>query len=642
MTPMLRPAGPQRVRRAGQVILLWKAAMLAWRAHRGALAGQLAVTVLGGLAPVAAAGLLRLIVDAIASGRPHEDVLPLIVGLGVVGCLSTVMPAVGQYLAAQTGRAVERHTLAELFTAVGRLTGLRRLENPDFQDRLRLARQAGATGPGQVVTCAMGVGQSALTLAGFLVTLAVISPAMAMMAVAAAVPAVFAERAIARRRMAMISGTSHAQRRQYFYSSLLSEQAAAKEIRLFDLGGFFRSRMLGELRTVQDAGQHVDRRVLATDSALGAACSLAAAVGVWWAVLAAVAGRLTLGDVTMFVAALGAVSGTLTAIITNAGMTYQAMLMFRCYREVLDEQPDLELAADPLPARPLRGGIELQDVWFRYGPGTPWILRGVSCLIPHGQVVALVGHNGAGKSTLVKLLCRLYDPDRGRILWDGVDLRDIDLAGLRGRISAVFQDYMEYDLSVADNIAVGDLAKASQEQALVAAARRADIHDSIAALPRQYQTLLSRAYWDTSDSANPQAGVLLSGGQWQRLAMARAFLRGGRELAILDEPSSGLDAEAEHDLHERLRADRAGRATVLISHRLNAVRDADQIVVLQDGIVCEQGDHGTLMARGGSYAKLFTLQAKGFAPVPVPVPASAPAMRPVAAVSAHPAGSARG
>jgi ATP-binding cassette, subfamily B, bacterial len=193
----------------------------------------------------------------------------------------------------------------------------------------------------------------------------------------------------------MITSTSHGQRRQFFYSSLLSELAAAKEIRLFDLGGFLRGRMLGELRTVQEAGQQVGRRVLATDSALAVLCGLVTAGGLWWAVLAVAARELTIGDLTMFVAALAAVAGTLTTIITNAAMVYQAMLMFRCYQDVLIEAPDLELAADPLPAQPLRRGIDLQDVWFRYGPDTPWILRGVSCFIPHGQVVALVGHNGA-------------------------------------------------------------------------------------------------------------------------------------------------------------------------------------------------------------------------------------------------------
>jgi ATP-binding cassette, subfamily B, bacterial len=620
-------------------VLLWRAVALAWRAHRVALAGELILAVLAGLTPVVAAGLLRLIVDGIASGglhahagAHHAHVVPLIAGLAVVGLLSTALPTLGQYLAAQAGRALQRNTLAELYTAVGSQSGLRRLESPDFQDRLRLAQQAGATGPGQVISSAIGVGESALTMGGFLVALAWISPVMALIVVAAAIPAVFAERAVARRRMAMITGTSHAQRRQLFYSSLLSELPAAKEIRLFDLGRFFRGRMLAELRAVQQAGQQVDRRALVTDSVLAALYSVIAAAGLWWAVLAAVAGKLTAGDVTMFVAALGAVSGALMSIIMNAAMAYQAMLMFTCYQDILTEAPDMELAAEPVPAMPLNRGIELQDAWFRYGPDTQWILRGVSCFLPYGQVVALVGHNGAGKSTLVKLLCRLYDPDRGRILWDGVDLRDLDLAALRGRISAVFQDYMRYELSVAENIAVGDLSKAGNEQDLVSAASRAGLHDSIVALPRQYQTLLSRGFWDTGDSADPQAGVLLSGGQWQRLAVARAFLRGGRDLAILDEPSSGLDAEAEHELHESLRADRAGRATVLISHRLNTVRTADKIVVLQQGVICEQGDHNALMARGGQYAKLFNLQAEGYL---APAAASAAAQVPVTVGSAH-------
>jgi ATP-binding cassette subfamily B protein len=263
--------------------------------------------------------------------------------------------------------------------------------------------------------------------------------------------------------------------------------------------------------------------------------------------------------------------------------------------------------------RALRRAIEFDDVWFRYAPDLPWTLRGVSFSVPYGQAVALVGHNGAGKSTLVKLLCRFYDPDRGRILWDGVDLRDMDVAALRDRISAVFQDYMDYELSARENIAVGDLTLGQRPEALAAAARQAGIHGALTALPRGYDTLLTRTYVDLADKKDPRTGVLLSGGQWQRVALARAFLRGSRDLVILDEPSSGLDAEAEYEIHSGLRAHRDGRTSVLISHRLNAIRDADHIVVLVDGAVAEQGDHHALMARSGTYARLFSLQAKGFA-----------------------------
>jgi ATP-binding cassette subfamily B protein len=365
-------------------------------------------------------------------------------------------------------------------------------------------------------------------------------------------------------------------------------------------------------RTTQAAraNERVDRRQLAVYAGLAALSALVAAGGTWWAVRAATRGQLTIGDLTMLIAALAAVASTLTSIITSAAVTYQSLLMFASFREVVTQEPDLPLPPHPVQAGPLRRGIELRDVWFRYGPDQPWILRGVSLLIPRGQALALVGHNGAGKSTLVKLLCRFYDPDRGAILWDGTDLRELDLGQLRDRVSVVFQDYMSYELSAADNIAVGDLAQ--QRPALVAAARRAGIHQVLETLPKGYDTLLTRSYYDLSDADDPQAGVLLSGGQWQRLALARAFLRADRDLAVLDEPSAGLDAEAEHQLQGSLRADRRGRTTLLISHRLNTVRDADQIVVLSDGVVAEQGGHDVLMARGGIYARLFSLQAQGY------------------------------
>ncbi|NUR83886.1 MAG: ATP-binding cassette domain-containing protein, partial [Nonomuraea sp.] len=255
----------------------------------------------------------------------------------------------------------------------------------------------------------------------------------------------------------------------------------------------------------------------------------------------------------------------------------------------------------------LRGGVELDDVWVRYGEDQPWVLRGVDLTIPHGACVALVGLNGAGKSTLVKLLCRFYDPARGAVRWDGTDLRDADPAELRSRLTAVFQDYVAYDFTAAENIALGSL-DASPEQ-VRAAARLAGVDAALERLPYGYATLLSSRFLDDAEAG----GAVLSGGQWQRLALARALVRGERDLLVLDEPSAGLDAEAEHAIHRRLREHRAGRTTLLISHRLSAVRDADLIVVLAEGRIVERGTHATLMAAGGEYARLFTLQASGYA-----------------------------
>jgi ATP-binding cassette subfamily B protein len=241
------------------------------------------------------------------------------------------------------------------------------------------------------------------------------------------------------------------------------------------------------------------------------------------------------------------------------------------------------------------------------------VLRGLSLSIPAGQTVAFVGLNGVGKSTLVKLLCRFYDPTSGSVTWDGEDLRDLDVVALRNRIGAVFQDYVAYELTAAENVGLGDVAGLHDRARIETAARRAGVHDTVTALPGGYDTMLTNAYYDEADRDDPSTGVVLSGGQWQRLALARAFMRNDRSLLILDEPSAGLDPQAEHDLHQRLRRHREDRTSVLISHRLGTVRDADVIVVIAEGVVVEQGSHEELLALDGDYARLFRLQADGYA-----------------------------
>nr|WP_230416198.1 ABC transporter ATP-binding protein [Micromonospora tarapacensis] len=273
---------------------------------------------------------------------------------------------------------------------------------------------------------------------------------------------------------------------------------------------------------------------------------------------------------------------------------------------------DLPPARRPAQLLPLRQGIEVRDVWFRYHDDHPWILRGVSLTISQGQAVALVGLNGAGKSTLVKLLCRFYDPSHGVIRWDGVDIRDLDPAQLRRRMGVLFQDFVSYDLSAAENIGVGDVDAIADRRRVEEAAGAAGIHTNVAALPRGYDTLLSRLFYLEEEKDDPDTGVVLSGGQWQRLALGRTFMRDTRDLLILDEPSAGLDAKAEHEIHQRLRTHRAGRTSLLISHRLGTVRDADMIVVLDGGLVAEQGSHDELIALGGRYAQLFRTQASGY------------------------------
>lgn len=589
------------------------ALLMAWRAGPAALTGWLLLTLAGGIAPVAAAWLMRQVLNALAYGSRHRELITLIVALAVASGAQAVLPHVAQYLGAQSGRAVQRRASAELLTAVASLTGLRRLEDPGYRDRLSLAEQVGQAGPGQLAMSLAGVLQAAVTVSGFLATVALLSPVMAAILVGATIPEIIIQLRLSHQRAHVMRALTPAQRRQMFYSMLLSDHAAATEMRLFRLGPFFLGRMMAELAEVQEASRRMDRRSLAGYSVLGGLSAVVAGYGLWWAITAAAQGAITLGDVSVFVVAVMAVTLSLSQVIGGAATAYQAVILFRGYQEVVAAEPDLPVAELPRPAGPLRDGIELDDVWFRYGPGQPWVLRGFSLFIPRGQVLSLVGLNGAGKSTLIKLLCRFYDPDRGQIRWDGVDLRDLDVHGLRERISAVFQDFMRYELDASENIAVGDLELAAAGSGPVrAAAGRAGLDEVLTALPYGYRTLLTCNYFDQADRDDPRTGVLLSGGQWQRLALARAFLRGGRDLMILDEPSAGLDAQAEHDIHSQLRATTGDGITILVSHRLSSARSADRIVVLADGQVREDGSHEELIEAAGEYARLFSLQASGF------------------------------
>lgn len=587
---------------------------LALAAHPLAAVGHLVAAVLGGLAPVAVAWLTKIILDQVATGASGAErtLLGLAVALVAVGVLSAVLPHLERYWRAELDRATGVLARDRLFAALERLRGLARLENPTFHDRLQLAVDSGRISPPTVLAGGVDLVRGGLTVGGFAASLLLISPLVTAVVLIGAVPVAIAEFIMARQRARMLWEIEPWQRREMFYAHLLSGTQAAQEVRLFGLGRFFRTRMVTELRAVNAAGRRVDRREVGVQGLLAVLSASIAGYGLIWVVQAAVDGAVSVGDVAVFVAAVAGVQMALATGVDQAAQIHQALLLFDHYLVVTNVRPDLPVPPKPRRVPALRHGIELRDVWFRYSDEHPWALRGVTLTIPAGSAAALVGHNGAGKSTVIKLLCRLYDPDRGSIHWDGVDLRELDPDELRARIGVVFQDYMDYDLTAAENIALGDLAALDDQPRLQDAARRAGAHDIVAALPHGYDTMLSRIFTDSADRDDPSTGVVLSGGQWQRLALARAFLRDRRDLLILDEPSSGLDAEAEHDVHSRLRAHRSGRTSVLISHRLGAVRDADLIAVLADGRIAELGDHVELIAVGGTYARLYGLQSRGY------------------------------
>jgi ATP-binding cassette, subfamily B, bacterial len=602
--------------------ILRQAVALSVRARPGLVAGHLAFVLVAGVTPVVAAWLTKLVLDRVGAGGSAAGLVLPVLGLAAAAVIAATASDTARYFAEEIGRAVRLTGQERLFDAVGRLHGIARFEDPEFLDRLHLAEGPGRQAPARMLTSALGTLQGLVTLAGFLAALLAVSVPMTGLVLLSVGPVLVAEWILARRRADVIEDNGYAARREMFFSQLLLEVRAAQEIRLFGCAAYLRALMRRESLKIAAAERRMERGEVGLQAVLAGLGAVIAAAGLWWAVTGALGGRLSVGDVTLFVAAVAGVQASAIAMVVQAATVREGALLFSHFVDVVAVRTDLPVPARPAPTPALLEGIRFHDVWFRYGDDGPWVLRGLDLWLPAGMATALVGANGAGKSTIVKLLCRLYDPCRGTITWDGVDLRELDPVELRRRIAVVFQDFMHYDLTARENIALGDLSALADQERIRAAATSARVHETLAALPQAYDTLLSRTFTSEADKDDPETGIVLSGGQWQRIALARAFLRDDAALMILDEPSSGLDAEAEHELTEELRRRRADRTSVLVSHRLGTLREAEHIVVLAEGRVAERGTHASLMAARGRYARLFELQARGYrAETPPRVPA---------------------
>lgn len=589
------------------------AVTLAWQASRSLVSLTIALAVVRGVLPVAAALAVRGLVDALTQDRASQGwaLVTALAGFGYV-----LIPLPDQYAQSELRRRLDVLLQARLFSAVNSVTGLELFEQAAFHDTLQMAQRASISGPQQVVRQSLTILQEALTVIGFVITLFVLVPVLALLSVIATVPVLLNELRLTNARVGAVYAMTPRERRRLFFGRLLTDPRAAKEVRLFGLGDWLLSRMLIEVRAANRLDRSVDLQELRTQCVALVPASAVAATTVLVAVHRTSAGGLSVGGLSAILAAVSGLQVAMAGIARNTGLLQTLLVLLDQLRQVLELPSQASVAVSGLDVAPLRHRLQLEDVWFRYGPDQPWVLQGVSLVLAPEQFVALIGVNGAGKSTLVKVMTGLYQPTHGQVLWDGQDIRTLEPSAFRLRLGVVFQDFMTYDLSAEENIGTGDLTALGDPDRLWAAAEFAGVGEVIRAMPSGMTTMLSQTFTGTESAADDAVveAVSLSGGQAQRFAIARTALRDDADVLILDEPSSGLDADSEHDLTQRLLALRRRRCTVLITHRLGIARSADVILVLENGAIVESGTHVQLMRNSATYARLFKLQASGYQP----------------------------
>jgi ATP-binding cassette subfamily B protein len=475
-------------------------------------------------------------------------------------------------------------------------------EDAAFQDRMDRARMQ-ASGRMSLMGQLFGQVQDIVTVLSFAAGLVVYAPWLIVLLAIALVPSFLGEAHFNALSYAL-SYVRTPQRRELDYVRQVAASAdTAKEVKIFGLSPFLIDRYRTISRDTYQASRRLALRRAVWGSgfaALGTIAYYAAYAYIAWR---AVNGVITIGDLTFLAASFLRLRGLLENLLTGFSSTAGQALYIDDLFSFLRTEPGIRSPAGALPfPDPVRQGFVFEDVGFRYAGAERWAVRHLSFTLAPGEVLALVGENGAGKTTLVKLLSRLYDPVEGRVLLDGRDLRDYDLDGLRAAIGVIFQDFVRYNLPAADNIAVGRIDARGDRARIEAAASAALADDVVANLPNGYDQMIGKRF---------QGGVDLSGGEWQKMAIARAYMRDAQVL-ILDEPTAALDARAEYEVFQRFRELSAGRSAVLISHRFSSVRMADRILVLSNGRVEASGTHGDLLAAGGRYAELFELQAAGY------------------------------
>ncbi len=583
---------------------------LVWQADRiGALAIA-ALTLFLALLPAALAWVGKLIVDGVvaaarsglAADRQRVAELVLL-ELGLMAASMAAGRTLGllrELLRTHLGNRINERILEKALELE-----LRHFEDADVYDKMQNARREASARPLSLVMQGFAIGQNSVTLTALAALLWRLAPWSVLVIVAASIPAFLAEARLAAESFRVNTWRAPEGRRLNYLEWILTRDSHVKEVKLFGLGPLVLSRY----RALFGKFYQEDRRLAVRRMAHGLVfgfVSLAAFYGMYALVASRAAhADITLGDMTLYLTVFRQGQTATQSVLTAVGAMYEdALYMSNLFGYLAiptgGEAPRSTPAASLPRGRPQP--IELRGVSFRYPGKKEWALRDLTLTLAPGEKLGLVGENGAGKSTLVKLLLRLYDPTEGEIRYGGIDLRDMDPADLRSRMGAVFQDFVRYQFTAAENIGLGSPEHVNDRARIELAALRGGALSVVEALPKRFDTVLGGWF---------EAGHEISAGQWQKLAVSRAFMRDA-EVLILDEPTASIDAEAEHELFQRFQALAAERTAIVISHRFSTVRIADRIAVLHGGRLEELGTHRELLDQDGRYAHLFRLQAKGY------------------------------
>ncbi len=587
-----------------------RAIALVWSTHRRLTISLGLLTLAAGLMPAGVAYLGKLIVDAVvaaleanrAGAAPdYARVLSLVVFEGLlVAALSGVQRGIN--LCQSLLRVLLSQRVHFLILDKALTLTLSQFEDSELYDKLNRARQEASVRPLSLVNRTFALAQNGISLASYAGLLLAFSPWAVAILVAAGLPAFIAETRFSGERFRAFQWRSPDRRMLGYLEIVLAREDHVKEVKLFDLGARLLARYRDIFRRIYADEKRLTIRRDGWGFVLGLVASAAFYGAYAWIALATIEGAISLGDMTMYLLLFRQGQSAVAAMLSAIGGMYEDNLYLSNLYDYL-EQPGAGAYGAATTGLDPTAGIEFDDVSFAYPGATMPALRDVTLHVRPGQSVALVGSNGSGKTTLVKLLAGLYTPTRGTVRYQGRDLREWNPIALRQRIGVIFQDFNRYQLTVGENIGAGDVTAFEDRARWLEAAGKGQAADFIGQLPAAFETQLGR--WFNN-------GQELSGGQWQRVALARAFMRTSAEILVLDEPTASMDAETEAQIFEHFRSLTHDRIAILISHRFSTVRYADQIVVLDEGRVVEQGSHEELMARAGRYAHLFNLQARAY------------------------------